>query len=382
MKKKCLFSVCVCALLSLYFSCNFAPAVPKSSFQRLSFYHNENIFQPWDICWGPDSMLWVTENRNHISRINPQTHEIKAVKIAYPDLSPEKHYGLFMHGLAFHPRFHENPSVYFSYFHTAEEDSGTGKLTVVMMEYNADSNNLTQPKEIIKDLFVSKTLIPGGRLFTDESHLFVCTSDIRKNGNSQNIDSLHGKILRYNLDGSIPADNPFKNNPTWTLGHRNPQGLFKRNGFLYSIEHGPNDGDEINKLEPGKNYGWPLISGLRDEEEMKISRSIANYRDPAYQWTPTIAPASMAYCKFYSNELIIVPTLKESDVRILKFEGDKIIPLFLTLNNKYGRLRDVCVANNKLYISTFNQTQKTYYMTHIPPKDEQYTYDLVIEISY
>src|SRR5690606_18112381 len=106
------------------------------------------------------------------------------------------------------------------------------------------------------------SMIIGGRLFTNQTHLFVCTADEKiEEGTSQNLDALTGKILRFNPDGSVPTDNPFPGSPIYTYGHRNPQGIIEYKGDLYTSEHGPSDNDEINKLIPGRNFGWPRTSG-------------------------------------------------------------------------------------------------------------------------
>ena len=124
----------------------------------------------------------------------------------------------------------------------------------------------------------------------------MTTGDAQQQPQAQNPASLNGKILRLNLDGTIPANNPTPGSPVYTLGHRNPQGLVQLpNGRIYSSEHGPNNDDEINQIEAGRNYGWPNVEGYCDLPAEATFCAANNVREPLTVWTPTIAPAGLTY---------------------------------------------------------------------------------------
>src|SRR4030095_1738498 len=118
--------------------------------------------------------------------------------------------------------------------------------------------------------------------------LFVTTGDASNQSLAQSISSPNGKVLRLNLDGTIPADNPVAGNPYWSWGHRNPQGLVYANNILYSSEHGPSNDDEVNIIERGRNYGWPNVQGFCDAGSEPAFCTANNVREPLKAWTPTI----------------------------------------------------------------------------------------------
>ena len=170
----------------------------------------------------------------------------------------------------------------------------------------------------------------------------------------------NGKILRINLDGTIPADNPVAGNPYWSFGHRNPQGLVFANNKLYSAEHGPSNDDEINIIEKGKNYGWPNVEGFCDGGEQTFC-SANNVKEPVKNWTPTAAISGLDY---YSSDLIpqwknslLVAALKNARIYQMKLD-DTFSTITQTneyFNGDYGRMRDICISPaGKVYICTSN----------------------------
>jgi glucose/arabinose dehydrogenase len=151
------------------------------------------------------------------------------------------------------------------------------------------------------------------------------------------------------------------NNPVWSWGHRNAQGLVLVDGKIFSSEHGPDSDDEINLIEKGRNYGWPNVKGLCDASDEQNFCTANNIRQPLKTWTPTIAVSGM---DFYNSQTIpqwknslLVATLKNSRLYQLKLNADKteIIEANEFLNNKYGRMRDICISpEGKIYICTSN----------------------------
>ncbi|WP_102028574.1 PQQ-dependent sugar dehydrogenase [Salirhabdus sp. Marseille-P4669] len=188
--------------------------------------------------------------------------------------------------------------------------------------------------------------IPGGRIHNGgrlkigpDNKLYVTAGDAGEAELAQDTNSLAGKILRLNVDGSIPSDNPFDNSYVYSYGHRNPQGLvWDGNGVMYSTEHGQSAHDEINKIEPGKNYGWPVIQGDKEKEGM--------IRPIFHTGEETWAPSGIA--------------IEDRTMYIATLRGSKLIAFHLddhqydTLYNEGGRLRDVFVENGYVYIVTNN----------------------------
>jgi mono/diheme cytochrome c family protein len=185
------------------------------------------------------------------------------------------------------------------------------------------------------------------------------------NGNSaQDTNVLTGKILRLNIDGSIPVDNPFGGSPVWSTGHRNPQGLaFTGMGRLFSSEHGDAIGDELNLIKKGRNYGWPHVEGFCDTEKEQLFCKTHAVTAPVKAWTPVIAPAGITYCgancsiKEWRNALLLV-TLKTQSLRVLKLNeaGTEVIAEQVYLDHEFGRLRGVCVSPaGEVYVSTSNR---------------------------
>ena len=175
------------------------------------------------------------------------------------------------------------------------------------------------------------------------------------------ISSLNGKILRLNLDGTVPADNPIHGNPLWTKGNRNAQGLVFANNILYESEHGPDSDDEINIIEKGRNYGWPTVKGFCDNGSEKTFCAANNVKEPIKAWTPTAALSGMDYYNDtlipeWKNSLLVV-ALKNSRLYQLKLNAahNAITETNEFFNGVFGRMRDVCISpDGKVYICTSN----------------------------
>lgn len=177
--------------------------------------------------------------------------------------------------------------------------------------------------------------------------------------------------MRLNLDGSIPDDNPISGNPTWSRGHRNPQGLvYAANDNLYGSEHGPNNDDEINLIVSGANYGWPNIHGFCDLENEKKFCKDSSITAPLKAWTPTVATAGLDYYGYdhipeWNNALLSV-NLKGRSFRVLKLNerGDSITGEHIYFQKRFGRLRDVCVNDKgEVFLATSNHDRHTRYQT-------------------
>jgi PQQ-dependent dehydrogenase (s-GDH family) len=247
---------------------------------------------PWEITWGPDNFLWVTERTGkRVLRVNPASGAIaEAVLIneVYPGSS--WHEGLL--GLALHPDLLKGAGrdyVYVAY--TYDKDPGPAlarRLKIRRYTFDRAKGVLVDPVDILTDLPAHDDH-GGGRLrFGPDQKLYLTRGDNGSNWLANYCNTNHaqdlptaaqigakdwslyaGKILRINLDGSVPSDNPTLNgvrSHIYTYGHRNPQGLvFGPTGLIYESEHGPGTDDEVNLIQSGRNYGWPNIAGYRDD---------------------------------------------------------------------------------------------------------------------
>lgn len=312
-----------------------------------------NLNYPWEILWGPDNFIWMTEkNSGKISRVDPANGLVTPV-FTIPDVVANGEGGLL--GMVLHPNFTNQPFVYVSYNY----NSGGYKEKVVRYSYNGTT--LNNPLTIIDNISASGIHNGSRLLISPDQKLFITTGDAATSSIAQNASALNGKILRLNLDGSIPADNPTPGSPVWTLGHRNPQGLVMVNNILYSSEHGPNNDDEVNIIEKGRNYGWPNVEGFCNTGSEQTFCTTNNVREPLKAWTPTIAVCGLDY---YDNDAIpqwknslLMCTLKDTKLVLLKLSGDRqtITSDSIYYQGTYGRLRDICISpQGAVYISSSN----------------------------
>jgi glucose/arabinose dehydrogenase len=305
---------------------------------------------PWELVYGPDNQIWFTEKAGKISRLNPQSGLISTL-FTINEVRVNGEGGLL--GMVLHPDFASNPYVYVCY------DYGTtyrGKV----VRYTYAGNTLTNPL-ILLDQIPASSIHNGARLLISGGKLFISTGDASDLTLPQNTGSLAGKILRINLDGSIPGDNPIPNNPMWSYGHRNPQGLVQVGSKLFSSEHGPDSDDEVNLIEKGKNYGWPNVRGYCNLSSEQPFCNTNGVMEPLIAWTPTIAPSGMT---FYDNDYIpqfknslLLAVLKDSKLVQLKLDNGqiKIVGNQSFYVNEFGRLRAICQSpEGKIYFCTSN----------------------------
>jgi len=314
-----------------------------------------NLNTPWEILWGPDDHIWFTERFGRISRLNPLSGEITEVAII-EEVHEQGEGGLL--GMALHPDFSNTPHVFLVY--TYLENSSVKERLV---RYTFESNTLAAPLTLLEGISGASNH-NGSRLAIDSNQfLYMTTGDAANTSTSQNLNSLNGKVLRMNLDGSVPEDNPIPGSPVWSWGHRNPQGLvFATSGLLYSSEHGPTSDDEVNIIEKGRNYGWPNVKGLCDEVTETQFCSDSNVYEPIALWTPTLAVSGADY---YSHSLlpewdnsILVTSLKVSRLVALKLSGDgrTVVNESQYFQNWFGRLRDLCVSpSGEVYLAVSNR---------------------------
>ncbi|MEZ4883651.1 MAG: PQQ-dependent sugar dehydrogenase [Chitinophagales bacterium] len=344
-----------CMLLLI---CNFAPAQPTLKLQTTTLTLRtiaQDLVVPWEILWGPDNWVWMTERRGNVKRVNPETGEVKQL-LNIEDCYEQSESGLL--GMVLHPNFETTPHVFLVYTYL---DNGI-KERCVRYTYNESTQKLNDPFVLIEGIKGNTTHDGSRLLILPDLTLLMTTGDAQDQPSAQNKDALTGKFLRMNLDGSIPSDNPF-NNLTYSFGHRNAQGMvLASNGKLYSSEHGPNNDDELNIIEMGKNYGWPDVHGFCNgviEEAFCEANDVA---EPIKAWTPTLAVAGIDYYDHPAipewQNSILLTTLKESDFRVLHLNeaGDSVVQEEIYLNQDLGRLRDVCVApDGRIFLAVTNR---------------------------
>jgi len=309
---------------------------------------------PWSIVWAPDGRMIFTERPGRVRVVEKGTLNPKPLFVV-SDVEKSGESGLM--SVALHPQFSSNHFIYLSYAYSS------GGVRVRVVRYREAPEGLVDRKVIIEDLPAAQ-FHAGCRIrFGPDGKLYVTTGDATRRTLAQQLDSLAGKTLRLNDDGSVPPDNPFVGQQNarpeiWSLGHRNAQGMDWQpdSNLMFQTEHGPSGfdgpegGDEINIVEKGKNYGWPTI-------HHKESRS--GLESPVVEYTPACAPASgmfyrgAAFPKF-KGSFFLGCLRGEMLVRVV-FEGRKFVGQESLLKD-YGRIRDVAEGpDGYLYFSTSNR---------------------------
>jgi glucose/arabinose dehydrogenase len=249
---------------------------------------------PWEILWGPDNQLWVTSRKGEVLRIDPASGNYTSVLDMSVMNGGNGEPGML--GMAMHPDWESTPLVYIVY---CTGSGGNGVEHLSSFEWNGDA--LVNEEEILS--IQAGGIHNGSRLLMlPDNTLLMTTGDVGSSSYSQNMNSLQGKTLRLNLDGSVPADNPFPNSLVYTFGNRNSQGLaLGPNGIIYSSEHGQNSNDEFNIVTAGGNYGWPNVEGFCNTSSEQSFCAENDVIEPLEAWSPCIAVNGI---EFYNHEAI------------------------------------------------------------------------------
>jgi glucose/arabinose dehydrogenase len=308
---------------------------------------------PWEIIYGPDGYIWTTERKGIISRIDPVAQTKTVILNIVSSVYQNSESGLL--GMVLHPNFATNPEVFIAYTY------GTfSNLREKVVKYTYNGTNLVNPV-VILDNIIGNTTHNGSRLLIlPDNTLLFSTGDAQNQLFPQDINDLNGKLLRINLDGTIPADNPFAGNPVFSIGHRNVQGLLLHpNGKIYMSEHGASTDDEFQVAEMGRNYGWPNVEGFCNSSNEQTFCTANNVKEPLLVWTPTIAPSDLVYYQNAAfpefNNKILMTVLKDKKLIAMQLNetGTAVLSQTHYLTNQYGRLRDICVgAQKEIYLAT------------------------------
>ncbi len=327
---------------------------------------------PWEIQWGPDDYIWMTERYGRVSRLNPETGVRTTILDLTNTVYDNSESGLL--GLQLHPDFANTPQVFLAYTY----NSGGVKERIVRYNYNSTSGMLESPLTLVEGINGNTTHIGCRLLILPDNTLLATTGDYQEQTSPQNENSVSGKILRMNLDGSIPSNNPFgPSSYLYSIGHRNAQGMvLAPNGILYSSEHGPSTNDEFNIIVAGGNYGWPNVEGFCNTgSEMTACNAMTDYQDPLAIWysSSTIAPSDLIW---YDHPAIpewqgkmLMTVLKAEHLKVIEVDnvdGTTVVDEEILFNTAHAnnptssfnqgtfdRLRDICMApDGRVFLAT------------------------------
>jgi PQQ-dependent dehydrogenase (s-GDH family) len=322
---------------------------------------------PWDMVWGPDGYLWVTERQGkRITRIHPETGEKQVAATLSGVHTGPQHEGIL--GLALAPDFLQAGSRNYVYTAYTYLDGKNEHARIVRLQYDPQTRQLGQETTLLDGMPAGDDHNAGRLRFGPDGKLYYTIGEQGHNQganfckpiqaqrvptqdelNKKDYTAYSGKTLRLNPDGSIPADNPVikgVKSHLFTYGHRNPQGLVFVGNTLYSTEQGPSSDDELNILTSGGNYGWPHVAGFRD--------------DAAYAYANYSAAKNCASLKFDPNTIPAgVPIQKETEWNSPDFQAP--LKTFFTVRSGYNFADATCGELSYLCWPTIAPSSLTYY---------------------
>ncbi len=331
---------------------------------------------PWDLVEGPDGYIWYTERIGIISRIHPDTKEHDTILDFRGSVINSVEVGLL--GMALHPNFAQQPFVFAAY---AFKSNDIWIKRVFRARYDGttlvDITNLYELKP-------AQQYHQGCRvIILPDTTLMFTNGDQPFPDSTYSLTSEVGKTIRINLDGSVPADNPYPGSKIWSIGHRNPQGMCQLpNGNIFSSEHGDNIEDEINLITKAGNYGWPKVEGMCDTPTEIAFCAVNNVIQPTWSsGQKTYAPSGLEY---YPHTLYPALTgkllgvfLKASRLMAFGLSADQrsVTSEKQMLVFRYGRLRDVLVMKSgRVFVCTGNYRARG--LEPFPKQD----HDVILEL--
>jgi len=338
---------------------------------------------PWELTWGPDNKLWVTERTGkRVTRVDPATGEQNTAITIADVFAPGSQDGLL--GMALHPDLLKgkgNDYVYVAYTYVDQRKGANPWVAdptspyrylygkIVRLSYNKNNGSLSKPVDVITGLPVGNDHVSGRLKIGPDRRLYFTVGDEGHNqlGNyclpieaqrlptkqevgQRNYIAYVGKSLRLNLDGSVPADNPRLNgvvSHVYTYGHRNMEGIdFGPDGTLYASEQGPKTDDEINILRPGSNYGWPHVAGLKDDKAYEYAR-----------WSDATTPCA----QLTFSDLAIDPSVPRESESAFKQPFREPIATMFTVPNGYNFKDPLCKGVDFICWPTVGASSIEYY---------------------
>lgn len=302
---------------------------------------------PWGITWISEGRMLITERKGEILIFKDDKSTGEKVQ-GLPAVYANGQAGLL--DIAVHPNYAQNGWIYISY---AKPVPGGGATTIARFKLNGNTASEFQ------DLLVTTPAWNGGThygsriIFDNQGFLYFSNGERGSQNNAQNLSNSHGKIHRIKDDGTIPTDNPFVNTSNavksiWTYGNRNPQGMIydKVNNRIWEVEHGPMGGDELNLIEKGKNYGWPVITYGMNYNGTPITNITQKegMEQPKHYWVPSIATCGMTlvtsdkYPEWKGN--FLVAALAKHHISRIEMTGTNFSKEEKLLEN-IGRVRQV-----------------------------------------
>ena len=316
----------------------------------------QDLELPWSIAFLPDGSALVTELGGRLRPVSA-TGAVGEPTANLPPVYFAGQGGLF--DVVLHPGFAQNRLIYLSYAEGTPSDNGTAVLRARL------GDGVLENVEVIFRNFTRKDTAVhyGGRMaFLPDGTLLLTTGDgFDDREAAQDVDSGLGKVLRMTEDGRPAPGNPFPGSPdVYSYGHRNPQGLaVSATGEIWLHEHGPRGGDEVNRIEPGVNYGWPAITYGVDYSGAVISpyTEMPGMAQPVHQWTPSIAPSGLTiyeaglFPEFQGD--LLVGALVGREVRQLELEDGRVVDEHSLFGELAARIRDVRTGpDGALYVLT------------------------------
>ncbi|MCE5056973.1 PQQ-dependent sugar dehydrogenase [Mammaliicoccus sciuri] len=290
----------------------------------------QGLDTPWSIAKSND-VFYLSERPGKIIKIDGNKKNEQQVDLD-KEVSTAAEAGLL--GFVLAPDFKDSQEAYAYY--TYEDNGQFNRIVKLKLE-----NDTWKDEEVLIDKIPSGQYHHGGRLkIGPDDKLYATTGDASDEQNAQDKDTLGGKILRINLDGSKPKDNPISNSYVYSYGHRNLQGIvWTPDGQMYASEHGNQANDEINEIKEGHNYGWPVIEGNEENNNMETPIFTSGSDD-------TWAPSGIAF----KDGIIYSAALRGEGIMKFDVEKDEM----KKVATKYGRIRDVYIVNDDLYFVSNN----------------------------
>lgn len=315
----------------------------------------DQLDHPWSVEFLPGGGYLVTERPGHVSRVSDDGTVVRLE--GAPEVSGRGQGGML--DIRLDPEFGDNRRVFICYAGGGLLGAGTELASATLGDDRLED---------LQVLFQAEPKVFGGRhfgcriAFDDDGRLYLALGDRGDRDTAQDLSVHHGSIMRLNRDGSIPHDNPFlgiegARPEIFTYGNRNPQAMVRRPGSddIWSVEHGPQGGDEVNIIRGGNNYGWPVVSfGAEYGSGTPIGEGAhkEGMTDPVYYWDPSIAPSGMAFYEGDAfpawNGSLLVGALKFRLLVRLTMDGDQVVAEERMLEDEIGRIRDVRVGPDGL----------------------------------